>query len=638
MTANLSLTSGVFSLLVCLAYCASGEQSASALSPDWKYQRTITLDPATSRPGSVLLVLVTTDTMGNPYRYVKEDGSDLRFTGPDGKTPLSYWIESWNNTGKSKIWVKLPKPGTGKFHVDYGNPKAVSLSDGASVFDFFDDFNDGIWTKYPGNPVIASTEPWEARAICEPSILHEDGRFKMWYMGCATSVGRNAALGYATSPDGLAWTKHRANPLLRDPKEAVIRTTVLKHQGPYYLFASNHQWTPETGVINRWTSTDGLHWTDKTAVLRPTEPWEGHYHNVGVVIDEDGTWQMLYTTDGPFGYAYSRDGLHWTKYEGNPVIQGFYGGDPGLVKIEGRYYAWHSRAEKGHLRIYCSWSPDMIHWNGIYNDPQIGYTQPWERGIGRPEVHWDRHLTDAELVEHDGKARMYYQGAQTPIGVAEFDGTFAELAACLERPPLEKWAESHSGCVENDELKISDNQTDSDPICERTALFNDQRKYVFQYRAQCYTGYRQEAAHVEKEGWATETKCYPASVYRAQPVMRYVDSRSFARFRMKDNDTTYYEEYHNGVWTEPAGVGPNHACDADWHQWKIVVDGEDNHLYIDGRYVGAHKSSPAFVDQNNLRIGFSVYGTFAAFDDVRVTRHGFYEAKMQIGPQETTSK
>jgi len=142
---------------------------------------------------------------------------------------------------------------------------------------------------------------------------------------------------------------------------------------------------------------------------------------------------------------------------------------------------------------------------------------------------------------------------------------------------------------------------------------------------------------VEKEGWASETKCHAASVYRAQPVMRYVDRATFARFRMKDNDTSYYEEYHNGVWTEPVNVGPNHACDTDWHQWRIVVDGEDNHLYIDARYVGVHKSSPAFVGRNDLRIGFSVYGTFAAFDDVRVTRRGLYEPKLEIGPQETTS-
>ena len=115
---------------------------------------------------------------------------------------------------------------------------------------------------------------------------------------------------------------------------------------------------------------------------------------------------MLYTTDGPFGYAWSKDGLHWTKHK-SPVITGFYGGDPYLAKINGRYYAWHSRAHEGHLRIYCSQSADMVHWTCREDRPQIGYSQPWERGIGRSEVRWDRHVSDAELLEHGGNVRMY---------------------------------------------------------------------------------------------------------------------------------------------------------------------------------------------------------------------------------------
>ena len=145
------------------------------------------------------------------------------------------------------------------------------------------------------------------------------------------------------------------------PRRRSFARPSLKHQGIYYLFASNHQWTKETGVINRWTSTEGLHWGDKTTVLRPTEPWEGHFHNVGMTIDDDGTWRMLYTTDGPFGYAWSPDGLHWTKHQGP--------GDLGLLrrrslpaKIGRRYYAWHSREHQGHLRIYCSQSADMVDW------------------------------------------------------------------------------------------------------------------------------------------------------------------------------------------------------------------------------------------------------------------------------------
>ena len=148
-------------------------------------------------------------------------------------------------------------------------------------------------------------------------------------------------------------------------------------------------------------------------------------------------------------------------------------------------------AHEGHLRIYCSQSTDMIRWECPDDRPQIGYTQPWERGIGRSEVRWDRHLSDAELLEHGGKVLMYYQGAQCPLGVAIFDGTLAQLAARLDRPPLSKWAPSHYGCVEDNQLKLSDNASDAEPLHPRTAGFADREGYVVECRVRCYAGYRE---------------------------------------------------------------------------------------------------------------------------------------------------
>lgn len=618
--------------IISSAVCVAGEAKIAASLSDWQYHRTVTLDPPTKLPGDVVLVVFTTDAFGSPYRHINPDGSDVRFTTPDTGAPLDYWMERWDPAGVSKVWIKAANAGTEKVLVWYGNTDATPVSDGIRVFDFFDDFNDGIWTKYDGNPVMTRTEPWEARAICEPSVIHEDGVFKMWYMGCKSSAGHNAALGYATSPDGLAWTKHAGNPILRDPKEAVIRTTVIKHRGKYYLFASDHQWTKETGVINRWVSQDGLIWTDKTTVLRPTQPWEKHFHNVHVVVN-NGTWKMLYTTDGPFGYAHSDDGLNWIKHA-QPVLTGFYGGDPYLIKIGDTFYAWHSQLHNGELLIYGRKSTDMIHWQMIGTGPQLGYTQPWERGIGRPEVHWNIHLTDAELIEHDGRVWMYYQGSQCPLGIAWFDGTFAQLAEAMANPPMQQWAASHYNCVEDNQLKVSHNATNSHPIYENATHFSDGDKYVVEFRARCCAGYREEATQVVSEGWSSQTKCFPASIHGIAGVVRYVDNKNFARFRIEDDETTYYGECVGGVWTTPANVGPNHACDATWHCWKVVVDGEDNQLYIDGKHIGTHESSPILTNREDLKIGFSVRDTFASFDDVRVRKHCLPEPAAQIGREE----
>ena len=565
----------------------------------WKSRREVRLDPPTSRPDQPARIVLTPAAMGQPYQDAAADGGDLRIADADGKTPLPYWIERWNTAGRSTVWVRVLKAGTDRLLVCHGNPAARSRAQGREVFPFFDDFSDGLWTKHPDNPVMTRSEAWEAATICEPCVLHEDGLFKMWYMGTAKSYSGDAAVGYATSRDGITWRKHPNNPILSDPEGAVIRTTVVKHEGTYYLFASDYQWNDAPGVINRWTSDDGLTWRDKVTVLRPTAPWEDHFHNTGVVVDENGTWQMLTTTDnGPMGYAYSDDGVHWTQYEGNPVITGFYGGDPCLKQIGGRYFIWYSHAHHG-LRICCSWSDDMIHWTPVYNNPQIGFTQPWERGLGRPDALWATHLTDAELVEHDGRVYMFYQGAQTPFGLAVFEGTFEQLAGRLMTPPLSQWADSPNGSVEGGQLKLSEDETDVKPVVENAAAFSDREGHVFEFRAQCYAG----------------------ASYQIKPVVRYVDERNFARFWIMDNETTFYQECTEGTFRGAANIGANKVCDRDWHAWRIVVRGATTALTIDGRFIGQWDSRPALTDRDDLTVGFSVFDAYAAFADIRVRRY-----------------
>ena len=126
-------------------------------SPDWlsgwDYRRAISLSPATSVADYQVLVTLTTGIMGNPYANVKPDGSDIRFTGSDETTLQDYWVESWDNTGTSKIWVEVKTSGSSTIYMYYGNAAAGSASNGDATFDFFDDFEDGSqdWTIVEGS-------------------------------------------------------------------------------------------------------------------------------------------------------------------------------------------------------------------------------------------------------------------------------------------------------------------------------------------------------------------------------------------------------------------------------------------------------------------------------------------------------
>ena len=65
-------------------------------------------------------------------------------------------------------------------------------------------------------PVLSADQPWE-KNIAVMCPLGDVGRaaklFRMWYSGGEQNEPN--AIGYATSPDGLKWTKYRRQPGLR---------------------------------------------------------------------------------------------------------------------------------------------------------------------------------------------------------------------------------------------------------------------------------------------------------------------------------------------------------------------------------------------------------------------------------------
>ena len=609
-------------LFFLLAAGATGFTAAEEAT-DFRYERVISLNPATAGPDSVVEITLTPQLMGKPYRNISEEAADLRFVSADTKQPLKYWIEKWDPTGNSTIWVKVEKAGTAKVMMLYGNPRAESQSNGEGVFDFFDDFNNGIWTKpvdYPiYTPSMDRNYPDAGRKLganlCEPSVIFEDGIFKMWYSseelpwkGLDRKLPRGMA--YATSKDGILWERYPKHPLIVEEwPDSICRCYVMKHKDTYYHFAINVEMGE--GSIIRWTSKDGIHWEDKVKVLTPSANFIGQlfaYQNPAVFVDDDGTWKMLINNGHGTSLATSKDGLHWTKWnDGAAVLTP--GGDPFVKKIGDTYFCWHSEQRGGPLCISVSWSKDLIHWTSGpgYKNPQIGHTQPWERGLGTVDIQCDEHIADAHLVEHGGKIWMYYCGTQSQFGVATFDGTWEELAErTLHNPPLSKWrTESMFGAVDGKELRMSDDASKIRPLVVNAATFSDAEGYIFEFRAR---------------------SCGGAS-YQMMPVVRYVNDNFLGRFQLHNNETTWYQEvrerWKNGQVASIGTIntGPNDICDHKWHNWRIVVKNEKNTLYIDDRLIGSCESMPQLVNRTDLKVGFSTFDTFAAFDNVRVRKY-----------------
>lgn len=124
---------------------------ASALSnsggDDWEYYRLITIEENSGNTLNEYQIFVELNNGNFPIK-AKPDGSDIRFT--KNLEELDMWIEEFDIDAKTgKIWIKVPEiPANGevKIRMYYGNEKAGSKSNKDAVMEFYDDFNDEIYT------------------------------------------------------------------------------------------------------------------------------------------------------------------------------------------------------------------------------------------------------------------------------------------------------------------------------------------------------------------------------------------------------------------------------------------------------------------------------------------------------------
>jgi Tol biopolymer transport system component len=98
-----------------------------------------------------------------------------------------------------------------------------------------------VWAKYPGNPVLVEGAggDWDDSSVMIPSVIFNGTGYQMWFGGQdASSVFR---IGYATSPDGITWTKDLSNPVLEPTPGGWDESMV---SGPFTIFdgSTYHMW------------------------------------------------------------------------------------------------------------------------------------------------------------------------------------------------------------------------------------------------------------------------------------------------------------------------------------------------------------------------------------------------------------
>jgi predicted GH43/DUF377 family glycosyl hydrolase len=342
-------------------------------------------------------------------------------------------IESSNSVGDMVDFVALDKN-------NWASPpsRGVRVTKGTTsyVIEMENDVDDHLITDSwsgsmdytPGNPVLDIGPPgsWEDRYVTHPSVLYIGGIYHMWYSG--KDSANHYRIGYATSPDGITWTKYSGNPVLDLGPPGSWEENMVTHPEVLYDGTIYHMWysgydSSDIYRIGYATSMDGISWTKNPANpvigLGSSVSWEGR-HVFSCTVFSDGTkFHMWYTGKDSahhyrIGYAISTDGVTWTKYLGNPVLDIGSSGSwddnhvsaPMVIYYGNTYHMWYS----GYYSVYdgidykigYAYSSDGISWTKYASNPVMDAGSPGS---------WDDAGVLSPMVIFDGEIfHMWYRG------------------------------------------------------------------------------------------------------------------------------------------------------------------------------------------------------------------------------------
>jgi len=265
--------------------------------------------------------------------------------------------------------------------------------------------SDGVtWSKRP-TPVLdlGPNGAWDDYQVFDPFVLFDGIMYRMWYTGGHT-YGTSLKFGYATSIDGVVWTKNPTPVLLNDGNESLDSGIYMKsvvfdgvQYRMWYVSYYGSKWR-----IGYATSIDGISWIKHPPYV--LEGTAGSWDQSGVLYPEvifDGEkYRMWYGgqngPSGKIGYATSIDGISWTKYP-SPVLEGTAGSwdslqvGPPVVIFDGiQYKMWYGgfNVGSGPYKIgYATCIPGPVsptissstHQEGVpinNDDPCFSWTEP----------------------------------------------------------------------------------------------------------------------------------------------------------------------------------------------------------------------------------------------------------------------
>jgi predicted GH43/DUF377 family glycosyl hydrolase len=262
-------------------------------------------------------------------------------------------------------------------------PKHNRDTNSGSIADFAKEMVEFV--PYQHNPLFSGTNAntWDQHIRERGYILFEDSIYKMWYTGYVGGDNDPKSLGYATSKDGIHWTRYPKNPIFS--QRWTEDEFVIKNEGKYYMYAEG-----KNDIAHLLISDNGIDWQDMGDLIFLTTHGDtipGPYGTPSAVI-ENGKWYLFYErNDEAIWLATSTDHRTWTNVQDEPVLKkGPEAYDSGavaanqVIKFKEKYYMYYHGssnagwAAPGTLSLWTSnvaMSTDLVHWVKYPKNPIV---------------------------------------------------------------------------------------------------------------------------------------------------------------------------------------------------------------------------------------------------------------------------
>ncbi|MBQ9873815.1 MAG: hypothetical protein IJM30_05080 [Thermoguttaceae bacterium] len=190
---------------------------------------------------------------------------------------------------------------------------------------------DGVNWSEPVVVLAPRDSGWE-NLINRCGVVRKGDLYYMWYTG---QTDKTSQIGFATSKDGIKWERRTETPVLKAEAEwekvAVMCPDVQwdeEEQLFIMRYSGGEQYEPN--AIGYATSKDGLHWTkyanNPIFAADPKTTWEQHKVTAGQVVKRGDWFYMFYIGFenehlARIGIARSKDGIsNWDRLKANPIV------------------------------------------------------------------------------------------------------------------------------------------------------------------------------------------------------------------------------------------------------------------------------------------------------------------------------